>query len=74
MNLNQNVSLTIVKNKKGRKMQREEIINRLENIRESLKKLNENAQIPAVERYTFLSDLFCRLLLNHLDENRELWS
>ena len=54
-------------------MDRKEILERLKIIRENLKAIEDEADMPLIERHAQQADIFCRTLENHLDETKGLW-
>lgn len=55
-------------------MNREEIIRAIKVVRKSLKNIEEKSDIPSIERYAHMADIYCSLLENHIDEDKELWN
>ncbi len=55
-------------------MDKERIKERIKEIRRYLREIEEGADVPAIERYARMADIYCSLLESHVDEEKELWN
>jgi hemerythrin-like domain-containing protein len=55
-------------------MGKDEMMNIVREVRKYLKMIEEGGDTPAIERYAHMADIYCSLLENHIDEEKELWN